>query len=205
MNKLISIIIPCYNQARFLPDAINSLITQTYTNWECIIVNDGSTDNTREVSLNFSHHDSRIFYIEQHNQGLSAARNTGLKRASGDYIQFLDSDDVILKDKLSTQLAGMKNQDGLSVSICRYYFGTHDDIYKRANKDFDTHTNFNLDRPLQELISRWEGTLSIPVHCFLFDAKIFRNHNIKFNTMLKNHEDWCCWLDIFMYNQQYFS
>lgn len=87
----VSVIIPCYNHARYLPHAVNSVIAQTFTDWEAIIVDDGSTDNTRKVAAQFT--DPRIHYIYQQNRGLSAARNTGIRAAQGEYLAFLDADD----------------------------------------------------------------------------------------------------------------
>ena len=91
-TPLFSIIIPTYNRANFICTAIESVIGQTYKNWELIIVDDGSTDNTKEIVLSFN--DDRVRYIYQENQERSAARNNGINNAKGDYICFLDSDDV---------------------------------------------------------------------------------------------------------------
>src|SRR5665647_2316811 len=81
MDVTISVIIPCYNQAHFLNESVGSVIAQTYTNWECIIVNDGSTDDTEKVALEISQKDNRIQYIKKENGGLSSARNAGLNIA----------------------------------------------------------------------------------------------------------------------------
>lgn len=111
-GPLVSVIIPCYNQAQYLPDAISSVINQTYQNFECIIINDGSTDNTEEISLGWCNKDARFRYLQQENGGLSSARNAGLKVAAGEYIQFLDSDDLLKKGKLCQQLSFLsENQD----------------------------------------------------------------------------------------------
>lgn len=93
-----SIVIPTYNRAAFLPKAIESVLNQTYTNWELIIVDDGSTDNTREVVSQYN--DGRITYIYQQNAERSAARNNGIAHAKGDYVCFLDSDNVMLPNRL---------------------------------------------------------------------------------------------------------
>lgn len=95
MNPEVSVIIPCYNQAAYLSDAINSVQAQTFTNWECVIVNDGSTDNTNEVATQYSKDDARIKYFETKNGGPSAARNYGISKASAAYILPLDADDKI--------------------------------------------------------------------------------------------------------------
>lgn len=93
-----SIIIPTYNRAAFLPKAIESVLAQTYTDWELIVVDDGSTDNTKEVVSQYS--DSRIIYIYQQNAERSAARNNGIAHAKGDYVCFLDSDNVMQPNRL---------------------------------------------------------------------------------------------------------
>ena len=92
MNPEISVIIPTYNHARFLPDALRSVQAQTFENWEAIVVDDGSTDNTPELAASFI--DPRIHYIRQENRGLSAARNTGIRTAKGRFIALLDADDM---------------------------------------------------------------------------------------------------------------
>ncbi len=89
-----SIIIPSYNDAKRLPRAVNSVLSQEITNWQLIIIDDGSTDNTEEIVKDFLE-DSRINYIKKDNAGVAAARNTGASRSEGDYLVFLDSDDEI--------------------------------------------------------------------------------------------------------------
>jgi glycosyltransferase involved in cell wall biosynthesis len=98
----VSVIIPTYNQARYLSAAVRSVLSQTYGDLELIVVNDGSTDNTRQEVAGFS--DSRVRYIYQENRGLSAARNTGILASAGEYIALLDSDDVWLPRKLELQV-----------------------------------------------------------------------------------------------------
>ena len=95
---LFSIIIPTYNRAHILPRTIASVLAQTYSNWECIIVDDGSTDTTKDLIASYS--DTRIKYVYQHNAERSAARNNGIRHAQGEYICFLDSDDEYLPEHL---------------------------------------------------------------------------------------------------------
>ena len=119
--KLISIIIPCYNQVAFLPETLQSVLDQSYEHWECIIVNDGSLDNTEEVALEWCQKDSRFNYLKKENGGLSSARNAGLKIAKGEYIQFLDSDDILEKDKLLQQSSFFQTNIDIIVSGYRYF------------------------------------------------------------------------------------
>ena len=95
MNPLISVIVPCYKQADLLPETLESVIAQTYQNWECVIVNDGSPDNTEEVAKLFCGKDKRFRYVYKENGGLASARNYGIQHSFGEYILPLDSDDLI--------------------------------------------------------------------------------------------------------------
>src|SRR5436305_1443891 len=95
-SGLVSVIIPCYNQAHFLDEAIESVLAQTYSNREIIVVDDGSTDNTATVARCHS----PVGYIYQENAGPSAARNTGVKESRGEYLVFLDADDRLLPEAL---------------------------------------------------------------------------------------------------------
>jgi glycosyltransferase involved in cell wall biosynthesis len=102
----VSVIIPCYNQAHFLGDAVESVLNQSYPHFEIIVVDDGSTDNTSEVAARYN----QVRCIRQQNQGLSAARNTGLRESTCEYLVFLDSDDRLLPDALSTGLKYLEAQ-----------------------------------------------------------------------------------------------
>ena len=92
---LISVIVPCYNQAHYLDEALQSVLDQTYTNWECIIINDGSTDQTEEFSIGWLKRDERFRYLKQENKGVSAARNYAIEFAKGKFILPLDADDKL--------------------------------------------------------------------------------------------------------------
>ena len=104
-NHLVSVIIPTYNRATLVSRAIKSVFNQTYTNYEIIVVDDGSTDNTQAVLKDYS---DRIKYIYQENAGVSAARNRGIKEAKGKWVAFLDSDDIWMPAKLSRQVEILK-------------------------------------------------------------------------------------------------
>jgi glycosyltransferase involved in cell wall biosynthesis len=101
MTNLISVIVPVYNAEKYLERCINSICNQTYKNLEIILVNDGSSDNSKEISKTFVRNDSRVKLINQLNGGSSIARNTGLENATGDIISFVDSDDFIDETMLS--------------------------------------------------------------------------------------------------------
>ena len=92
---LISVIVPCFNQGEFLEECVNSVLSQTFVNWECIIIDDGSTDETKSISIRLSEKDSRIKYLSKKNGGLSHTRNFGIQNARGEYILPLDADDYL--------------------------------------------------------------------------------------------------------------
>lgn len=96
-NPVISVIVPCYNQAIYLSETLQSVLEQEFQDWECIIVNDGSSDNTEDIARQWEEKDSRFKYLYKNNGGLSDARNYGIKYALGSYILPLDSDDKIGK------------------------------------------------------------------------------------------------------------
>ena len=107
MNKiypLISVIIPAYNAEQFLDETLESVLSQTYENWECIIVNDGSTDNTEEIAKKWCEKDSRFRLTNKENGGLSSARNWGIKESKAEYIAFLDADDILTPDSLEVRI-----------------------------------------------------------------------------------------------------
>ncbi|MBO5674433.1 MAG: glycosyltransferase family 2 protein [Paludibacteraceae bacterium] len=95
MNDLVSIIVPCFNQAEYLAETLDSVLAQTYPHWECIIVNDGSPDNTEEIAIKYCNSDNRFIYYYKNNGGLADTRNYGIRRSHGKYILPLDSDDKI--------------------------------------------------------------------------------------------------------------
>lgn len=121
----ISIIIPCYNQAQYLDECLQSVLDQTFTNWECIIVNDGSPDNTEEIAKKWLEKDVRFKYLYKKNGGLSSARNAGIYKAEGEWILPLDADDKISENYL--ELAETRFAEYPSIIYSKAeYFGEKD-------------------------------------------------------------------------------
>src|SRR6266852_191572 len=112
---LVSVIITSYNYGHFIAQALDSVLAQTYSNWECIVVDDGSTDNTREVVERYAEANPRIRYFWQENQRLAAARNTGIAKSSGEYFQFLDADDLIERRKLECQVEVLEHHQEIDI------------------------------------------------------------------------------------------
>jgi glycosyltransferase involved in cell wall biosynthesis len=120
MNFLVSVIVPVYNVEEYLARCINSIIVQTYTHLEIILVDDGSFDNSPAICNDFAHKDQRITVIHKSNGGLSSARNIGIDIAKGDFIGFVDSDDFVENDMFEKLLEGCIKNDSY-VSMCGRY------------------------------------------------------------------------------------
>lgn len=132
MNNLVSIITPSYNSSQFIQETIDSVLSQAYVNWEMIIVDDVSTDNSIEIINQYIKNDSRIKLIQlENNSGAAVARNTAIENAKGKYIAFLDSDDIWKKDKLEKQIKFMQNYDS-SFSYSAY------DLINEEGKSLNT-------------------------------------------------------------------
>lgn len=121
----VSVIIPTYNRAEYVTQAIDSVLAQTYTDYEIIVVDDGSADNTKEVLLPYM---DRIRYIYQENAGASAARNKGIKAAKGDWIAFLDSDDEWLPGKLAVQIRAVERHPQLVAHMVNVNLTNYNDL-----------------------------------------------------------------------------
>ena len=179
MQPKVSVIIPCYNQAAFLPKAVASLQAQTMPEWECIIVDDGSPDNAAEIANNIALKEPRVRLIQQTNQGLASARNAGLKQAKGEYIQFLDADDTIAPEKLDRQ-AALMDQQGLDISytaFCYVINGKH------------TPTRSVLLN-LQKILVSWGLGTSMPIHAFLYRKSFVDRYNLQF---IHSRREDCQW------------
>jgi glycosyltransferase involved in cell wall biosynthesis len=191
LDNLVSIIVPCYNQAQFLEEALQSVLDQTNTNWECIIVNDGSPDHTEEIAKKWANSDLRFVYLKKENGGLSSARNLGLDNAKGEFIQFLDSDDILDNRKLELSIKELHFDKNVNIVISNFKMFTINHNYSTApycTLDFEF---FNF----KSILLKWESIFSIPIHCGLFGANLFQD--FRFPEELKAKEDWIMWLSLF--------
>lgn len=181
----VSIIIPTYNSEKYILETINSALCQEEVCTEVIVIDDGSNDQTKELLIS-SGVINKINYIYQHNQGVSAARNNGMRVASGEYCCFLDSDDSLHKDfcvKLITEL----NKRKIDIVYSNYYYYLDGNINNIIKKNFPKHSNYIFP----ELIS---GNF-IPTDCVLFRKKILNKENL-FDINFKTMEDWLFWLKL---------
>lgn len=137
MNPLVSIIIPTYNRAHLITDTLDSILTQTYKNWECIIIDDGSNDNTIEILNKYVKKDSRfLFYMLPNDKpkGGNGARNYGFELSKGEYINWFDDDDIMLNDFLQTKMDSFTPLINL-VIVSGYYVDSHLENKKRIHLD----------------------------------------------------------------------
>jgi glycosyltransferase involved in cell wall biosynthesis len=179
MNRSVSIVIPCYNQGHLVSQAIDSSIGQTYNRVEVIVVNDGSKDNTEQIVRRYG---ARVKYLYQDNSGLSAARNTGLENASGDFLFFLDSDDLI-DPRTIESLVALATQDGCNLVQCGWkLFRNIEDLQTST-----CHTPIN-ETLMPLLIQQNVG----PVHSFLVERELAACVG-GFETELDSCEDWDFW------------
>jgi len=153
-TPLVSIIIPLYNAENYLSDSIKSALKQNYYNTEIIIVNDGSTDRSLEIARKFE--SEKVSIISQENKGASAARNRGLSVCKGSFIQFLDADDILSADKISTQMKLLvKNPTKIAVSRTVHFFDGCLDPGTLADVDDEPH--LNTHDPVEFLIDLLGG------------------------------------------------
>lgn len=156
----VSVIIPAYNCARYLSTALNSVINQTYKNCEIVLVDDGSTDNTKEVVNNYLYL-KNFNYIFKKNGGLASARNTGIYNATGDFIAFLDADDYWSANKLEKQVAVFMDYPDVELVHSNMF------IFDEGKENFQKYSfdiNFN-ELPQEEIFKKlifWEADILIP-------------------------------------------
>lgn len=193
-SPLVSVIIPCYNQAKYLKFAIESVVSQEYDHWECIVINDGSNDNTEDVAREYCLKDSRIKLINHTNRGLPATRNVGIKNASGAYIQFLDADDMITPEKFLSQTNTFINNPEIDI-VYSDYLAFDDDNPKKFYRYFD---KYQIKEPyLDDFIYNFQTKFVITPHAWLFKKTCFSN-KIMFDEELKNYEDFDFYISIFL-------
>lgn len=178
MSTLISVIVPCYNQAQYMDECLQSVLDQTYQNWECIIVNDGSPDNTEEVALEWTKKDTRFIYLKKENGGVASARNLGIEKANGEWILPLDGDDKIASSYMLK--ANKKINEGFEIIYSNaQYFGEFNDEWILDEYDFRKLLLNNL----------------------IFCPAIFKKSTVRFDeNMTLGLEDWEFWINYITIN-----
>jgi glycosyltransferase involved in cell wall biosynthesis len=185
MNDLVSIIMPNYNCAKYIDETIQSVIAQTYTNWELLIVDDCSKDNSVEIIKSYQAKDDRIkLFINEKNSGAATSRNWALREAKGKWIAFLDSDDLWLPEKLEKQIAFMENNN--------YHFS-----FSKYSQIDESSTDLNttiigpkkITKRKMKYCCCYMGCLTV-----MYDAEVVGVIQID-NTILKRNDD-AMWLKV---------
>ena len=210
----ISIIIPIYNVENFLRRCLDSVLNQTFTDWQAILVDDGTPDKSGEIADEYASRDKRFVVIHKPNGGVSSARNVGLKHADGDYIMFLDADDALHHQAMGIVYNCAENNNADIVS-----FAHHKDLYKQVLKDRDANElfsfydskNYNLkkirciktDKLINYSTERNHGFIGWKVcHCYpvvhLYKRDLLRG--ITFDENIKISEDFPFWTAVLLRN-----
>lgn len=183
MQPKVSIIIPAYNCDKYIGKCIESVKNQTYENIEIVIINDGSTDKTKEVISSYISKDSRIIYIEQKNSGPSTARNNGIDKSTGDYIVFIDSDDTVAINYVDRLLKVMLSEKN-DITCCGYR-----DISIYGNIDCSDFIYETNDIKKQDFLYKvCQGTGGV-LWSKIFKKEIINKNNIRMNKDIFMCED----------------
>ncbi|WP_111672193.1 glycosyltransferase [Algoriphagus litoralis] len=188
---IISIIIPCYNSDTYLEETLDCLLAQSFQDWECVIVNNGSTDRTLQIAEAYSLKDQRFSFLSKEHGGISSGRNLGILSAKGDYIQLLDSDDLITPNKLKNEVEflSMYPEVDIVYSGARYFYS------KDTKRDLHIYSDtgwtgaIEIDRSdklvLEAILQRNPFVTSAP----LYRSSVFGDVGI-YDESLQYIEDW---------------
>lgn len=179
-TALVSVIVPCYKQADYLPETLYSVLAQTYPSWECIIVNDGSPDNTEVIAKQFMDKDPRFKYVKQSNMGVSMARNNGIAHSNGYYILPLDGDDIIEPTYLEKAVDWFTQFPETKLVYCKARF------FGQVNTYWDLE-QYNYDRLI------WRNC----IFCSALYKRVDFDKTYGYNpNMTHGFEDWDFWLSL---------
>lgn len=183
IKGLVSVIVTCYNQQHCIVKTLESVFYQTYKNWECIIIDDESSDDSNQIIRQFIGNDNRFKLIRHKNMGLAGSRNAGFRDSQGEYIQFLDGDDTLLPDKLNIQVRALSEGENFMVCICKHRF------FIESSNTFKYHEFDELNTyPLEQIIYKWNMGVSFTPHSPLYKRKIWNIDEVPFQ---QDYKYWC--------------
>lgn len=182
MDPTVSIIVPVYNCEEYISNCLESILAQTYTNIEIVIVNDGSFDNSEKIVNKFKEQDDRIVYYYQVNSGPSEARNTGISNSRGEYVVFIDSDDTVDKNYVEILLNKMINS-GSDFVCCGYKDISEHGVLNYSDFDFDEHVPLHS---FMDMVCKGTGGV---LWSKIYKKDIIVNHNLKMDKSLFMSED----------------
>ena len=193
-EPLVSVIVTCHNQADVIEEAVRSVMEQSYRHLECFVVDDGSSDESGHRVRRLVEHDGRLRYLYQAHEGVSAARNHGFSLAGGDYVQFLDGDDLLSPTKLSRQICHITSDDSIDVSYTDHDFC---DIRNGLRKHYPSEA---LNKyPLEQLLFKWGDGVSLPCHAPLYRRCLWADGELPYAVDYRDRcEDWVFLVSIAM-------
>lgn len=182
MQAKVSVIIPSYNAAKYIKEAVDSALAQTYENIEVVVIDDGSTDNTKKILAPYAEK-MRIKYVYESNKGLAGARNAGIKNSQGEYIAFLDADDIFLPEKVEEQVRVLEANRGYGACYSDlFHFDGAGKLYHHRYK----YPSGDVFEPL--LHKQFINPLTVMARRELFNKYGY------FDESLRRSEDWYVWL-----------
>ena len=188
MQPKVSIIIPCYNGEKYLHETLNCIQNQTFGDWECIIVNDGSIDGSLEIMKEYSEKDHRFLFVDKENEGPSAARNCGVRYSRGDYLLFLDSDDIIATDYIYKGAIYLDRHSECALYYSQTkYFGSRNDVMDSSYSGY------------KDLLARNSIVCTCIIRRYDFDRIG------GFDESMKGYEDWEFFIRLLYHNDQVFQ
>lgn len=194
LSAVVSIIVPVYKAENYLRDCVDSILSQTFRDFELILVDDGSPDSCGRICDEYAARDARVRVIHQKNGGVSAARNAGLERAAGSYVVFIDSDDSTDPDYLKDLMAAAGDTETLV--IADYQPFREDGL---EEKNFPAPFAVELDAgSAEDFRNLMFGFILFPPYCKLYRRDIIEENHIRFDTQLRTAED-------FDFNMQYIA
>lgn len=203
---MVSVIIPTYNYAAFIAETLDSVIRQTYTDFECLIIDNGSTDNTKDIVEPYLS-DPRFKYYYRENKGVAVARNEGMSLANGKYIQFLDADDLIEKNKLKAAVEFLEANGGTDIvySDMRYFKNENPLALFKSYKCDPAD-----DKPWMSYVSGHGKNLAevfLKGNTIVISSPVFRRALLEevgmFDESLQHNEDWDFWFRIALGGKQF--
>ena len=199
---MISVVIPIYNTASYLRQCIESILKQTYKDFEILLVDDGSTDNSKDICLEYQNKYENIRYLYKENSGVSATRNYGIDNAKGRWIFFLDSDDFLLSDNVFEILIDVVNEDETNIPVFNFRY-IYDDKEKDGSK-FDLSSINDKEIIMNIVLGRqsnsFYGQMFRASWGKMFDKELLDKHNIRFDERMYIGEDAIFLLDYFKVN-----
>lgn len=188
---MLSIVTPVYNAAKYLPKTISCMLSQTYTDWEWICVDDGSRDDSFLMLQEAAGKDSRVKVIHQENGGVSKARNTGLRYASGEWIAFLDADDEVTQNWLQSYAEAITDDVDIVFQGAKVITDKGEHFYKLCNANLTvTETIYEWQEHNHDMGSAWSKCIR---------RSVITNNDVHFSENINNFEDWVFLISVLVY------